>query len=318
MSASLIVLIPLVLVGLVAGLCFIGCVLPTSGLPGGPYQPGPYQTAITQTGGIQALWPLNDSQLGTLLPITAADIAPKPSGVAPFNGTYQGTLNSSFELGQPSIVPGDTSSTPACASFSGTNGFVSVTPFHQQLNPAQQPSGFTVEAWVQPGWASTAPQVQRAVVVSANTPAGAGWGLLANANNLWEADVGTGAGNFSAVKSTQSVLLPDVNSNNSTYLAMVLDNTGLLTLWVGTASGGLVPTPASQTITFVQEQSAPPPPQQSTATPLFIGMGHPELTSGMFPFTGSIQDVAFYNVALDPQTIMSHFNLGITPGSDDT
>jgi hypothetical protein len=48
-------------------------------------------------------------------------------------------------------------------------------------------------------------------------------------------------------------------------------------------------------------------------TPLFIGMGRPDLSTGRFPFNGRIQNVAYYGVALDAPTIQSHFALGV-PG----
>jgi len=321
MSASLMILIPLVLVGLVAALCFVGCGFPVSGLPGGPFQPGQYLTAIEQTGGIEALWPLNDQPLGntTIVP-DAADIAPKPKGVAPFNGNYEGTLNTSFELNQNSIVPGDNSSDPVCVSFNGTNGFVSV-PFHQGLNAGT----FTLEAWVQPNWTPANPQVIRAVLASANVAAGAGYALFANpdtstSNYFWQIQIGTGGGAFFSVQATQPIALPVGSQNPVNYLAVTFDGM-TLTLFVGTAAGGLVPfaSPSNMPINYVQEQQQPPAPQQSTATPLFIGMGRPDTPGGMFPFNGFMQDVAIYDVALDMGTIMMHFNLGITPApSDDT
>jgi hypothetical protein len=40
---------------------------------------------------------------------------------------------------------------------------------------------------------------------------------------------------------------------------------------------------------------------------LYIGQGRPDLPTPLFPFNGSIQDVAFYNVVLDNQTIQTHY-----------
>jgi hypothetical protein len=311
MSASLIVLIPVVLLGLVAALCFVGCIFPVSGLPSGPFQPGTYETAVIQTNGLVALWPLNDEPLGTtnIVP-SAADVAPKPAGVMPFNGNYEGTLNTSFELNQNSIVPGDSDgSNPACVSFNGKNGFVSV-PFHQELNPPLQ---FTLEAWVQPNWTPDQ-QGTRAVVISANGPANVGYGIFASTtqtttgtSSVWTAVIGTGT-------AQPSVSVP-ITFGTASYLAMTfLNNT--LSLFVFPVNG----TPNNMQVNgaYVQEQSNPPPPQQSTATPLFIGMGRPDMpTANMFPFNGFMQDVAVYNVALDMGTIMMHFNLGSTPAPSD-
>ena len=76
MSASLIVLIPLVLLGLVTTLCFVGCVLQAGGLD----IQGPYRDAVTTTNGVVAFWPLDDAQGQT----KAADNIQKP---VPFDGT---------------------------------------------------------------------------------------------------------------------------------------------------------------------------------------------------------------------------------------
>ena len=151
MSATLIVLIPLVLLGLVGTLCFVGCVLPISGLPSPPSPLGPYQgDTILAESKIVAFYPLNDT-----LPVpappppampTARDLVTTPG---PFNGFYNSApsvpydpMNQSaaapgtFALAQPGLVPGDVpqnaSTRSACAAFNG--GFVSVA-FNAALNP---------------------------------------------------------------------------------------------------------------------------------------------------------------------------------------
>lgn len=301
MSVSLMVLIPIVLMGLVGALCFVGCVLPVSGL--GPTL-GTYGNVINKINGLQAFWPLNDAVVGNIVP-GASDVAPKPGNAPGFDGAYMGTNNTSFKLSQQSIVVGDADG-GACVTFNGVDGFVSV-PFHQELNP---PLEFTVEAWVKPTWAASNMQV-KAVVASINTPQSVGWALIATPDGFWAANVGTGANpppgpNITSVKSAQMIELGAVS-----YLAMTFKG-GILSLFVGTPDGGLAPpamNPANMPVAYMQELMSPPP---STATSLFIGMGRPDVTTGMFPFTGSIQDVAVYNVALDPQTIGAHFNLGNT------
>jgi len=37
------------------------------------------------------------------------------------------------------------------------------------------------------------------------------------------------------------------------------------------------------------------------------GTGRPDLPTPLFPFNGSIQDVAFYNVVLEAKTIKDHY-----------
>lgn len=298
MSASLIILIPVVLLGLVTALCFVGCGLNTHGF-GANF--GPYQNAVFNYKNVIACWPLNDTVQN--LP-TATNIVN-----AQFNGTYPGTPMgpNSFMLQQQGIVFGDVNNglTP-CAFFNGS--FVTVD-FHPELNPA----AFTLEAWVKPNWTAADPQVVRAVVVSLN-PAGAGYSLFATTDNFWEAQIGTGSGNFVSVKFDTGIALNAVN-----YLAMTFDGM-LLTLFVGTVFGtvgGMVSgslnskssPPIMAPTKFVPEQATAP----STATQLFIGMGRPDIVGGMFPFDGSIQDVAFYSPPLSGTDVQNNFNLGSTP-----
>jgi hypothetical protein len=313
MSASLIMLIPLVLLGLVGVLCFVGCGFPTSGLA---HTLGPYATAINKINGLVAFWPLNDQLIGTIVP-AAADVAPKPANAKAFDGQYSGSSGSSFKLNQTSIVPGD-SGGGGCVSLNGINGFVNV-PFAQALNP----SSFTVEAWVQPGWTQADvmnnPMV-RSVVASANGQPAAGWGLNASVGNVWQASIAImppAAGmSFLSVQSDQQIVL---DGSTVYYLAMSFDATmQILTLLVGAVTNGMAgplntfPMPVPSGSMFQAEQSQQQP---STATPLFIGMGRPDMpTANQQPFKGSIQDVAFYNTALVDVT--GHFNLGNTLPSD--
>jgi hypothetical protein len=197
MSASLIVLIPLVLLSVVGALCFVGCVFQTGGIPLPPNPLGPYEgDAVLAEASVVALWPLNDPTGST----NAADIGPNK-----FNGTYVGTEGGNYALQQPGLVPQDIINgvQTKCAYFSG--GSVQVG-FQQALNS----QSFTIEAWVKPNWTAADPQAQRAVVVSANGAAGAGFALVATPDNFWSAQIGTGSGNFQGVQSDQKIVLPDV------------------------------------------------------------------------------------------------------------
>jgi hypothetical protein len=75
MSASLIVLIPLVLLGLVTALCFVGCAQ-VIGLQ--PWQSRSYQSTVSGDPNMVALWPLND------VPPSTTALATPPS----FSGNY--------------------------------------------------------------------------------------------------------------------------------------------------------------------------------------------------------------------------------------
>jgi hypothetical protein len=80
----------------------------------------------------------------------------------------------------------------------------------------------------------------------------------------------------------------------------------MLTLLVGTAGGTLTSVSGTPPNKFVAEDS--------TATPLFIGMGDPDTTNGMNPFNGFIQDVAFYGSPLSFDTLNGHFTAGGNAG----
>ena len=114
MSASLIGFIPLVLLGLVGTLCFVGC---AAGYDFGKYSyQSAYQGKVSTDPAIVAFWPLNDAAPDDTTDLSiAADVAVHPP--PPFNGTYK----DGFTLQQPGIVPLDVQSdgqTPnLCASF---------------------------------------------------------------------------------------------------------------------------------------------------------------------------------------------------------
>lgn len=300
MSASLIVLIPVVLFGLVTVLCFIGCGLSTHGLGQGF---GPYQDAIRKISNLIAFWPLDDQPSPDVSQPEAVDIAPKQPPLPPFTGFYMGP-DGSFTLNNTGIVPGDFNNglTP-CASFNG--GFVSVG-FRQELNA----SSFTLECWVKPNWAAGDPQDFRAVVASAfgdpNPTMDSGFGLLATPDNFWTAQIGLGT-RFLSATSTQAIMLDGVTTY---YLAMSFDGS-TLTLFVGIAGGDLTPTPPvspNPGEKFLPESSG------MTATSLFIGMGRPDLPTTMQnPFNGLIQDVAYYSPALGMGDIQNNFTLGSKP-----
>jgi len=291
MSASLIVLIPLVLLGTVAALCFVGCALiynydDYKEAPG----PSPYHTKVSGHPNLVACWPLDDTSdtpanpSGTL----ALDIGPNK-----LNGAYIGPAGT-VKIQQPGIVPADIPSggtTPStCAFFNG--GFVTV-PFAQALNPAK----FTLEAWVQPTWTKDDPGVQRAVLVSANSSAGTGYALLATPDNFWEVNIGLGGkDNFTVLKASDPIDVTAVN-----YLAVTYDGS---TAWlhVGIKGKGIKAYASPKNTSFAPEDA-------SSATPLFIGMGRPDM-GGMFPFNGFIQDVAVYNDDINSVTVEDHFNTG--------
>ena len=295
MSAFLVALTVIGAAAIVWSACYVGCSFDPGSAVSDYYQ---YQSTVLSTPGLVAFWPLDDTS-GTV----AADLGPNH-----FNGTYTAgpdvpTSPGTFTLNQANIVPGDTVSMnggPAapnpCVYFNG--GYVSV-PWQAALSPPT-PAQFTLEAWVVPNWtladAQNNPSV-RAVAGAApalGTPqVFSGFLLFASTDNLWSAAVGIGP---------QDVIVTTGNNQTivqgSLYFLVLTYDGSTLTLWVNpvdttqppdgmAAASGYVPIPSP--VSF------------------YIGQGRPDLPTPEFPFNGSIQDVAFYNVVLDGKTIEKHY-----------
>jgi concanavalin A-like lectin/glucanase superfamily protein len=289
MSPTLIVMIPLVLLGLVAALCFVGCVLQTGGIE---VSAGPYQDLIRGEKTLGSCWPLNDqSETPTAVDGTPAqDVGPNKIQT----GTYSAPTVGSVKLQQAGIVTGDHLNTKSpCAQFSG--GSMTV-PWDARLNPN---TSFSIEAWAQAEWKLSDPGVPRIVVASDDLNGLTGYQLHATVENHWAAVVGTGSQFVPARPAATDP--PTVKPGEPTHLVATFNaTTGVLSLFVnGTLS--------AQAPAIAAPQGFLP---AINPTPFTIGTGG---ISPQFPFTGEIQDVAFYNAALDPGTIAQHFNVGSAP-----
>lgn len=307
MSAALVLLFLIGMATIVWSACFVGCGFSPQGEQvADRYM---YQNDVLSTPGLVALWPLDDTS-GT----TAVDVGPNQ-----FNGTY--TLGpdvpmynaaqqsdaspGTFTLGQPNIVAGDTvNANPAapnpCVYFNG--GFVSV-PWQAALGPPQSttpPTQFTIEAWVVPNWtladAQTNPSY-RAVVVSADVANFAGFALLATPDNLWSVQMGIGSQYVVVTAGSNQTI-----TQGSLYFLVVAYDGSVLRLWVNPADLTQPPDGTANVSGYVPVPSS---------VPLNIGTGRPDLPAPLFPFNGSIQDVAFYNVALDLKTMTTHYASGL-------
>jgi Concanavalin A-like lectin/glucanases superfamily len=333
MSASLIVLIPIVLLGVVTALCFVGCVLHTYGLP--PSFTAYSQTTVLGNPNNIAYWPLNetaDTQPAHDLkgnnngkyidPNTAPPgFYPWPSFSIP-NPPNPDTVSAAGQgilmFGQPGIVTGDFGLPPSvtqtkCILVDGA--FVAV-PFTAVINPT--PS-FTLECWVQVGWSSTDPLAFRAVVDCRNDAPGQGFALFAapdadqSGNYHWQASIGNGGAGAAAFTPVTSADPPIALSDDTTdtapttfYLAVTFDGSSqtLLLFVNGQEVGKTIPA------TYVA----------NTSEPLWIGAGAPfvpqrpqppgMLASPLFPWVGAIQDVALYSAALGGDVIKTHFDNG--------
>jgi hypothetical protein len=285
MSAALVLLIMLGTAAIVWSACFVGCSFVV------PYYE--YESTVTSTPGLVALWPLNDVS-GNVATCNNTD----------FNGTYtMGPVVTgspgTFTLDQPNIVAGDSlsddpTSLSPCVYFNG--GFVSV-PWAAALGPPL-PSQFTLEAWVVPNWPSS--DVQPKVVVSSSTGQAPlqGFALYATPNStntslLWAAGIGLGTAEAVAATGNNQTIV-----QGSLYFLVVTYDGSTLALWVN---------PADTTQPPDGSVAASGYAPVSSPIPLYIGQGRPDLPTPQFPFNGSIQDVAFYNVVLDGQTIEKHY-----------
>jgi hypothetical protein len=332
MSMSLIVSIPVILLGIVGVFCFAGCVFHTEGLA------SPFSNYINGTvrgeTSLMVCWPLNDKlketdnpapaiEIQSGIPSSYIDMATAPE-IYPWLGTPVGNApgpdvasadagNGSILFNQPGIVAGDAvvSTIPdvlqPCVVVNGC--YVEAL-----FNPKFVPLGsFTVEAWVQVGWSSTDPHAWRFVLDMRDHDPGRGFGILARAEDnqpgvyRWVAMVGNGGAGtagFTTVPSVGTIALTDgATAVKPVYLALTFDGQ-VMTLFVdGESQGGM--------------NAAYMP---NTVQPIWIGAGAPFVTKRpagigpLFPWVGALQDVAIYGAALDPIAIRKHFNNG--QGSD--
>jgi Concanavalin A-like lectin/glucanases superfamily len=325
MSASSIVLIPIVLLGVVTALCFVGCVLNTHGnIPA--FMTYSEITVLANPNNV-AYWPLwekldtdpavdrKGGNNGNYIdPTTMQKFYPWPSFSIPnppnpdlFSAAGQGSL----QLGQLAIVNGDYVQPANTTQATGmlVNGSFVAVPFNAAINPTP---AFTLECWVQVGWFNTDPLAFRAVVDCRNDAPGQGFALYAapdsdqSGNYHWQASIGNGgagAAGFTTVTSAD----PPITLNTEAppvYLAVTFDGQTLI-LFVNAQESAKI-----NQATYVA----------NTGQPLWIGAGAPfvpqrpqmmgTLASPLFPWVGAIQDVAIYNIALDGGVILKHFDNG--------
>jgi hypothetical protein len=301
MTTSLIVLVPVLVLGVVVLLGFAGCGAFTAA-PGDTVveEPPPrppivifpiwvegYEIIIHKVKNLRAFWQLNDA--GTTAKDSIVDHRPLPP--RSHDGEYKsgatgGNIPGVFELGN-SLDEG-------AAKLDGANGYVAV-PFDPDLNP---PTAFTVEAWIRPDVQEGGRQV---VAGSYQLDPPRGFDLTVSQDgdgNLTAlARVGDGS-NFTTVP------LPvgggaDVDKGWR-YVAMTYDKAkGNGSLSVYARSGAEA---SSRTDVNVGYQAA-------EVGEFRIGAGRDpgddDPAADFFP--GLIDEVALYYEALDPATILKHF-----------
>jgi hypothetical protein len=347
MSATLFFLIPVGLLAVTWSLCFVGCFLDTSGVPGTPYS----NLVLSETS-LVGYWPLNDFPGATPPP-------PAPPPTPPQNTTSLGgaidlskgghtggyfippaypsgatvpaiaspTPTTGLLLRQGTIVPGDVSNSSAvdqnllAASADFVGGYVSI-PWAANSPQLLQ---FTIEAWVKPNWTAADNTGFLWVVFGAISPT-AGFVLYINDKNNWTIAIGDGTKNNPIDTMVPAALKPSASMPAPiTYVAVTFGSDSFLRLWInpqfgpGPDTNTPMPTPPNATWTSPNPvvYAAIDPTQQPLT--FFIGAGYneeaPRTQAGvngapLYPFQGQIQSVALYQAALDPSDLATHFNSG--------
>jgi Concanavalin A-like lectin/glucanases superfamily len=272
---SLFVLAPLVGFVVVLLLGFAGCGLQSGGLGTAVTT---YEDAVKNSNPI-AYWRLVEEDAAT--GVTARDeIGVPPSGSHP--GTYTA---SQYELmpGQQSLNSSDQS----VHSIYFNGGFVTVDVAG---HPELAPQAFTIEALVVAEWDQGDPGAIRFVATSGDPDTLTGWGLYATTNNTWQGGVFDG---------TQEYVTPEEPIHFDgipTHLALTFDGVDALALYVDG-----------------QEFKSPDPVKfaPNTADPMFIavGLAGPPVVG---PYTGRIQEVAFYAAALTSDDVEAHYQANVS------
>jgi hypothetical protein len=268
MTDSILIAAPLLIAAAVMAVRFVGCSFSPQASANTPYSP-----AVLGTAGLVSFWRLNDTS-GTSA-VDSKDGNP---------GAYQGAVS----LRVPGLVSSDSQDSDNFgAQFDGSTGYVDVQ-FNANLNPPK----FTVEALVQPSGTGSGTQV----IVSSDT----GY-QLALSGTVFQASIAVGG-------ALQSPVEVDAGAEGGPpyYVAMTYDGTNLDLYVNPAASDGETnflsnENPGNGRFNSVQIGAYQP----ATSNALRIGASA-DAGPGEF-FSGVIQNVAVYDVALDFTTIVDHF-----------
>ncbi|MFL5912581.1 MAG: LamG domain-containing protein [Gaiellaceae bacterium] len=298
MSATLILLLPLLVLSAVALLAFAGCT-PFTAEPGteqpptngGDGQPKTYEEAVRKTAGLIAYWRLDE----TKLPPDPYPAAKDTGGVNnTLDGTYNGTVDlSNVEGALAKKEPADKGTT-----FGG-NGYVEV-PFSPLLSP---PMALSLEVWIQPG-ALTAPGIDQHVVAFRDVEGPVNSGFEINLNRTAgtsqiQGRICTGGEGGGPQASEAYLELDDAKLGPGgpwRHVVMTFDGS-TITLYVDGDAGGPH-----------QTQPVPVAYRRNLQQPFRIGTGRaPASPAPGQPYVGAIDEVALYSMALDVKTVKDHY-----------
>jgi hypothetical protein len=341
MSTSLIVLIPVMLLGIVGLLCFVGCVLPEYGL-GPSFTKYTGITILANSPSCIGYWPLKDippseptntipavelisDNKGKYIdPATAPELYPWPA-YSLANGSGPDVLSAAapgtIAFAQPGIVVGDVDllpGDPVPPTCMVVNGAYVEVPWKDKFIPK---TSFTVEAWARVDWTANDPHAWRFVLdMREFSPVTTGFAIYARADDdqpgsyRWGAIVGDGGADFRTLDSNElTITLKGLAATAGTtyYVAVTYEAASqTLTLFVNAEQHG-------QLTSVAYVPNATQPLWIGAASPFVARRPQPDgaLGSPLFPFVGAIQDVAIYSAVLDTVDILKHFHNG--SGTDE-
>jgi hypothetical protein len=206
--------------------------------------------------------------------------SPAVDAIGSFDGSYVATNNGAvLTFGVPTGIPLETNVAVAVTNNAGV-----LVPYALELNPA---GPFTAEAWVKPSTLATNDQDTRCPFGSTGTGP-IGWNYYQTPDNHWQVLLwGNSWLNFSIVDTNDVIV-----ANNWYHLVLSYDG-GLFKVYVN----GMLRASASWA-GYVRN---------STGSCIFGRQSDAPAN----PFIGTIDDVAFYNKALTPDQIQTHYQDGV-------